>query len=225
MHQHIKSTSDVPEIGGSSAGFIVLVVSLSALIIICCIAVFFLLRNHNPTPYEREMRRARRLHRRQERSLYETPSEHPSFGGRLARLFGRRKSQGWTRALGDEDDWDAAEERQGWKRGEYVRNREYAAPYRPAASHTPPIDGRETSTDFVELSAPSATGDTVSYVDPFSSSPTSMEAEEQRESQVKGAKEGAQSSAEVKGSGSPSPSVFPVRKFRGGSKFTEVIDP
>ncbi|KAI0628781.1 hypothetical protein C8Q77DRAFT_1067210 [Trametes polyzona] len=98
-----------PEIGGSFGGFIAVVVVLAVIFLSSCIGIFFLLRNHDPTPYERRLRRARA---RERDFSSEAPIGPPGIRERLARLFGRR-SAGWIKASeGDDgDEWDASEDR------------------------------------------------------------------------------------------------------------------
>lgn len=95
-----------PEIGGSFGGFVGLIVGLCALFLISCIGIFILLRNHEPTSYERHMRRSRA---RQRDFTTEVPIGPPGIRERFARLFGRRT--GWIKASGgDGDEWDASED-------------------------------------------------------------------------------------------------------------------
>ncbi|OBZ75513.1 hypothetical protein A0H81_04880 [Grifola frondosa] len=98
----------VPEIGGSSGGFIALVVTLAAILLFSCVAIFFLLRNHSPTPYERQLRRARSL--RHDYSS-EAPVGPIGLRDRIAQFFGRRRHAGWIRASGGEgDEWEASDD-------------------------------------------------------------------------------------------------------------------
>ncbi|KAG0701673.1 hypothetical protein DFH29DRAFT_925393 [Suillus ampliporus] len=110
----------VPEIGGSQGGFIGLVVALSVLILICCIAVFFLLRNHEPSEQDRAARRER-YRRHLEREEHDTTAASPgfsSFGDKLRGMWadrhsngsrsrggGRRGGRGWIQA-GSGDEWE-----------------------------------------------------------------------------------------------------------------------
>ncbi|KAI0355096.1 hypothetical protein OH77DRAFT_1403787 [Trametes cingulata] len=97
-----------PEIGGSFGGFIALVVALAAIFLLSCIGIFILLRNHEPTAYERHMRRARA---REHDFSSEAPIGPPGIRERLGRLFGRQP--GWIRASAGEDgdEWDASDDR------------------------------------------------------------------------------------------------------------------
>ncbi|KAI0696554.1 hypothetical protein C8T65DRAFT_583315 [Cerioporus squamosus] len=144
-----------PKIGGSFGGFIALVVGLVVIFLCSCIGIFILLRNHEPTRYERQIRRARA---RQRDFSTELPIGPPGIRERLGRLFGRRS--GWIKASGeDADEWDAREdpfpnatselrEREP-NRGEY--------PASVASSATRPRVAPSASTDSVEveLRAPS----------------------------------------------------------------------
>ncbi|KAG1827627.1 uncharacterized protein BJ212DRAFT_65680 [Suillus subaureus] len=86
----------VPEIGGSQGGFIGLVVTLSVLILICCIAVFFLLRNHEPSEQDRTARRERYRRNRdhQEHDSTTATQGHSSFGDKLRGMWADRHSSG-----------------------------------------------------------------------------------------------------------------------------------
>ncbi|EED77543.1 predicted protein [Postia placenta Mad-698-R] len=163
-----KSTAGVPEIDGSSAGFIALVVALAAIVVFSCIAVFFLLRNNDPTPYERELRRARRRESRHASSAA-SGFGSPGLRGKIARLFSRRRAEGWVRAADDDSsDWDAADER--FEPKELQGTQTAGVPQRVSEGRIPPPE-RDMSTESVELSVPGAHPD----IDvPLSSSPTSI---------------------------------------------------
>lgn len=100
--------SAIPEIGGSQAGFIGLVVFLGVLIVVCCSAVYYLLRYHEPTDQDRVLRRARS--RRCSTEL--DPSSGSSLGDKFKRSWerirhGRRRSgSGWMKA-GSGDSWES----------------------------------------------------------------------------------------------------------------------
>ncbi|ESK85200.1 hypothetical protein Moror_11024 [Moniliophthora roreri MCA 2997] len=117
---------DTPRIGGSSAGFIALIVCLVMIIVISCTAIFFLLRDHEPSDAERAARRTRRYaHQSVPSSSSYTydPSSTPAKGwlSSLRSLFGKRSSgsttsnrnrkgargpgAGWVQA-GSGDEWD-----------------------------------------------------------------------------------------------------------------------
>ncbi|KAI8999127.1 hypothetical protein BD414DRAFT_575567 [Trametes punicea] len=149
-----------PEIGGSFGGFIALVVVLAAIFLISCIGIFILLRNHEPTPYERRLRRARA---RERDFSSEAPIGPPGIRERLARLFGRRA--GWIKAsAGDGDEWDASEERiPNTFSSSDLRERDYAQDEYPATLATlraHPLERaaprKNTDSVEVELKAPSA---------------------------------------------------------------------
>ncbi|KAI0781482.1 hypothetical protein BD413DRAFT_621675 [Trametes elegans] len=151
-----------PEIGGSFGGFIALVVALASIFIISCVGIFILLRNHEPTSYERRLRRNRA---REHDFSTEVPIGPPGIRERLAHLFGRRR--GWIKAsAGDGDEWDASDDRfpqqeRGFsvvrehdlERGVYPAS--FAAEGRPRAQDSlAPSDS--TDSVEVELNAPSA---------------------------------------------------------------------
>jgi hypothetical protein len=100
--------SGIPEINGSPAGFIALVVVLAAIFLISCTGVFLLLRTHKPDPYERHARRTAR----REDFLHEMPLGPPDLKDKVRNLFrfGRRRD-GWVRASSGEaaDEWDASD--------------------------------------------------------------------------------------------------------------------
>lgn len=146
-----------PEIGGSFGGFIALIVGLVALLLISCIGIFILLRNHEPTPYERHIRRSRA---RQRDFSTELPIGPPGIRERLARLFGKRS--GWIKASGEDgDEWDASEDsipNTASELRERERNGgEYPASLASSATRPPPVVAPSASTDSVEveLRAPS----------------------------------------------------------------------
>ncbi|KZT11132.1 uncharacterized protein LAESUDRAFT_754822 [Laetiporus sulphureus 93-53] len=228
----VDSTSNIPEIDGSAAGFIILVVALAVIVLVCCIAVFFLLRDHSPTPYERQLRRAQSLQRRQY-----APSTNSfqlsGLRGRISRLFGRRRAEGWVRA--NDDDWDTADDRTLVAKDERdVRDRTRAAPAAAAAlsAANPLPDGDDDpSAESVELAAPVKSP---MYTDPFSTSPTSMTFSEvdtradisdgghaEQEDKVP---DPARFSVQSRRQGSEVPTIRSMRKFESGTKFKESIE-
>lgn len=106
----VKQRTAIPEIGGSQAGFIGLVVFLSLLIVVCCSAVYYLLRYHEPTDQDRATRRERSRRRRTETEY--APSES-SIADKLRRMWERvrrgngRSGDGWIKA-GSGDTWESA---------------------------------------------------------------------------------------------------------------------
>ncbi|KAL4067996.1 hypothetical protein V8B97DRAFT_1375974 [Scleroderma yunnanense] len=106
----IKPRTVVPEIGGSQAGFIGLVVFLGVLIVVCCSAVFYLLRHHEPTDQDRAARRERYRRHQAELDNSTAPSE-TSFGEKFKRAWDRirhgerRGGRGWIQA-GSGDEWE-----------------------------------------------------------------------------------------------------------------------
>ncbi|KAI6128240.1 hypothetical protein EV401DRAFT_1931462 [Pisolithus croceorrhizus] len=105
----VRRRTAIPEIGGSQAGFIGLVVFLSVLIVVCCGAVYYLLRYHEPTDQDRAIRRERSRRRRAET---EDPPSEPSFGNKFKRAWERvrygngRSGRGWVKA-GSGDAWES----------------------------------------------------------------------------------------------------------------------
>ncbi|RPD59315.1 hypothetical protein L226DRAFT_546534 [Lentinus tigrinus ALCF2SS1-7] len=149
-----------PEIGGSYGGFIALVVGLAVIFLASCIGVFFLLRNHEPTPYERQIRRARA---RQRDFSTELPIGPPGIRERLARLFGRRS--GWIKASGEDgDEWDATEDSipnaASELRERELHRGEYPASIASSATHPPSVAAPSASTDSVEVELRAPSGHT-----------------------------------------------------------------
>ncbi|KAG6326736.1 hypothetical protein ID866_12353 [Astraeus odoratus] len=99
----------IPEIGGSQAGFIGLVVFLSVLILVFCVAVFYLLRYHEPTEQGRAVRRERHRRHRAELNNLAT-SEGSSLGEKVRRVWNRirggkrQDGRGWIQT-GSGDEW------------------------------------------------------------------------------------------------------------------------
>jgi len=98
---------------------------LSLLILICCVAVFFLLRNHEPSEQERAARRERyrRYRDREGHSTTATTAGISSFGDKLrdmwakgpssgngSRSGSRRGGRGWIQA-GSGDEWETDSDR------------------------------------------------------------------------------------------------------------------
>ncbi|KAA1477718.1 hypothetical protein DENSPDRAFT_844907 [Dentipellis sp. KUC8613] len=101
----------VPRIGGSTGGFIGLVVALSLIFIICSIAIYWLLRNHEPSARDRALRRHQSIRRKG--AAHPIPiglhEQDGSLGEKLGGMFkGRRRAGGWVQASGDE--WDSGDE-------------------------------------------------------------------------------------------------------------------
>ncbi|KAJ7145918.1 hypothetical protein C8R44DRAFT_845263 [Mycena epipterygia] len=123
---------DAPRIAGSEAGFIGLVVGLIVFILGSCVAIYILLRDHEPSPHDREARR----------HAQDTPARYPSapngrapWSAKLAAMLPfntpsggtktRKGGHGWIQASGDA--WEADEVDRG-------RSREMSgldAPFRP----------------------------------------------------------------------------------------------
>ncbi|KAI0373184.1 hypothetical protein BV20DRAFT_795742 [Pilatotrama ljubarskyi] len=239
-----------PEIGGSFGGFIVLVVALAAIFLLSCIGIFILLRNHEPTPYERQIRRARA---RAHDFSSEAPIGPPGIRERLGRLFGRRS--GWIRASAGEDgdEWDASDDRIpnafASLRERDRAHDEYPATFATEAGRSRPRDNvaPSLSTDSVEveLSAPSAYHDgprrspgprclpdpenesapsigsaPVSF--PVSESPPSVLPAPEAELEFTPRDE-RHFSVQSGGSGSERASIRSMRKFDNGTKFKESL--
>ncbi|GJE88015.1 hypothetical protein PsYK624_040980 [Phanerochaete sordida] len=176
-----RDSDGIPEIGGSSAGFIILVVVLAAIFILCSIGVFFLLRSHREDPYERHARRV--LSGRREDITYQMPLGPPGLKEKFKSLFRMRGGGGWVRASSGDDEWDASDPE--------ARGR----PYDPPSGHRAGdsrwgSDSQATlsksnfgvhksdTLESIELSAPAlknVTLPTLSYSDPYSSPPPPME--------------------------------------------------
>ncbi len=104
--KHGRVEAGRPEIGGSYGGFIALIAVLAAVFVFSCIGIYIVLRSHEPTPYERQIRRSRA--RSREQFVGEAPIGPPGIRERFARLFGR--GGGWIRASGtDGDEWDPSD--------------------------------------------------------------------------------------------------------------------
>lgn len=116
----------LPTLSFIPKGFIGLVVALSILILVCCTAVFFLLRNHEPTEQDRAIRRERYRRQREETSSSTAPSHSAigSLGEKFKRMWrrdstgsgsnsGRRRGgRGWIQA-GSGDEWESDSDRGG----------------------------------------------------------------------------------------------------------------
>ncbi|KAG2121919.1 hypothetical protein DEU56DRAFT_833214 [Suillus clintonianus] len=149
----------VPEIGGSQGGFIGLVVGLSVLILICCIAVFFLLRNYEPSEQERAARRERyRSHRdHQEYDSTAASAGLSSFGDKLrgmwadrrssgsrSRSGGRRGGRGWIQA-GSGDEWETDSDH-GEGRGAQQPMQPFSRPLQEGPEMDSPLSDGESFT-------------------------------------------------------------------------------
>jgi len=221
------NASDIPKIGGSSAGFIALVTVLAAIFVICCIGVFLLLRNHNPTPYERRLRRSES--RMRGSSLYDVPLGPSRMRARLARWLGGKKGAGWVRAS-DGDEWDAADEEGASPLGRRAEQKST-----PTAPPYIPRQQRDMSAESVELSAadhsehdasperaaPIFIPESAQYVDPYSDSPISMESRRtERQSRI----EDHNKFSVQSGLSGDREDTRSMRKFHGGTKFKESLD-
>ncbi|EGN96305.1 hypothetical protein SERLA73DRAFT_185993 [Serpula lacrymans var. lacrymans S7.3] len=168
---------EVPKLDGSQGGFIALVVALSIIIVISCTAVFFLLRNHEPTEQERTIRRERSHRYREEPEFSTTVPLREKIGNMFSfwnkkgvgrGLYSRRPTgRGWVQT-GSGDEWEPESDHE---------DDAEIAPYPGRRTHhfgnddsSPSSDHRMVDSPF--RSPPSDSGlhpyITGSYVDPFS---------------------------------------------------------
>jgi hypothetical protein len=160
-----SSELQVPKFGGSPVGFWVLIVSLALIVIICCVAIFWLLKNHDPTPAERARRRAKHDTEKataETTSVSEYSSDPRSFKERMGRFFGKSS---WTQASDDIEIQKTSPAKSDWKtegdEGEgdlpYIqttRSGYGGVPNDQPHEYHP--DSRMSSTSTVQLSAPSS---------------------------------------------------------------------
>ena len=228
QQQTVSGATEIPEINGSSAAFIALVVALGVVVLICSILVFVLLKWYNPTPYERQLRRARRLQAKQSRSS----SPHsgfraPSWLSKLARPFGRHQADGWVRA--NDEDWDARDELPYYKAHDELVRAQDRATAAPSPLHIDthlPSSDDDPSADSVELQVPEQQGHVTSrYNDPFTSSPSPTSSEHSNSpptpTDTREGRFSVQSSHHRQGSDAVS--IRSMRKFENGTKFKEVL--
>jgi hypothetical protein len=129
---------DIPNIKGSRGGFIALIVCLSVLVVGICIAVFILLRDHEPTDEERDVRQQLSRRHREQQSESSSPFTYnpsstnpPTLTQKIGGIFGmaaddnnrtsktrsrsgshrNRAGQGWIQARSG-DDWDSDTDRE-----------------------------------------------------------------------------------------------------------------
>ncbi|KZT74063.1 hypothetical protein DAEQUDRAFT_761517 [Daedalea quercina L-15889] len=231
--QAVSDATEVPEINGSPVAFLVLVISLGVIVVVCSVLVFILLKWYNPTPYERQLRRARRLQRKHARSDSPYGAFHaPSWLSKITRPFGRRRGDGWVRAS-DEDEWDARDELPYYKpQDDQVRERA-----RDAAAPSPlhidthiPRSDDDASAVSVDLEAPEHSEHTTThYSDPFVASPSSTSSGHSDSPHTpKDTREGRFSVQTAASShnhqGSDVVSIRSMRKFESGTKFKESLE-
>ncbi|KIJ59730.1 hypothetical protein HYDPIDRAFT_32946 [Hydnomerulius pinastri MD-312] len=174
--RYVATKRDVPEIDGSQGGFIGLVVALSILIVVCCLAVFFLLRNHEPTEQDRANRRERYRRHREEQDVGSSvppASTFGSLGEKFKRIWsknsssGRRGGRGWIQAgSGDEWEFDSDRGNPELAGGRAEGGQMQQFPRRDVEDHARIIESplSESGSGFIP----------VHYTDPFSKeSPTS----------------------------------------------------
>ncbi|KIP09306.1 hypothetical protein PHLGIDRAFT_126456 [Phlebiopsis gigantea 11061_1 CR5-6] len=205
-----RNPDDIPEIGGSPAGFIALVIFLSFIIIFSCVGVFLLLRTSKPDPYERHARRV--LSGRHEDTLYEVPLGPPGLKEKVKSWFRFTKKQdGWVRASsGDADEWDASD-RLAYDSPAAADKSKSVADFGAATL------SKSDTLESVELAAPSLALDAVTlprlaYADPYTASPTALEPVEWARGGTRSGASGADPAAET-----------PMRVFENGTRFKESV--
>jgi len=95
----INNARETPELNGSSASFLALVISLSLFVVGCCVAIFWLLKYHQPTDEER-VRRNVELTSTRGQDIESAPG---TLGGKIGKIFGLNKRGEWVRAAGEEE--------------------------------------------------------------------------------------------------------------------------
>ncbi|KAJ7468552.1 hypothetical protein FB451DRAFT_1256525 [Mycena latifolia] len=141
---------DAPRIGGSTGGFIGLVVGLVVIILGSCVAIYILLRDHSPSDRQRAARR-------QESHYTSAPAKSGAllpWSAKLGGLFGRTSSDGAPRSKGGHGWIQASGD--AWEADEADRTREMSEtavdpPFRP-----PPVPSYtySTSTESVSFDPP-----------------------------------------------------------------------
>lgn len=229
------SRVQVPQLGGSSAGFWVLIVCLALIVIISCTAIFWLLKIHESTPGERARRRAKRD---AEKALAETvstgeSSDPRSFKERIGRFFGR---SGWTKAEDDIEIQKATPDEPGWRT---KGDREETDPYIPTTRsgyggvpndqyHEYQRDSGMSSTSTIQLSAPSpehtpiiSRGVDLPFEPPYRSEspqPDFCPSPSEVHSMYERPRQDERSFSVMSGD-----HTAPMRKFKNGTKFMEQI--
>jgi len=100
--------SNAPRIGGSEAAFIVVVIILAIVVIFASIAIYYLIRDREPSSEERA---ARRKYSIRKQSATHAPGFAGSLSEKISSMFkGRRKGAGWVPAKDEADEWDSADE-------------------------------------------------------------------------------------------------------------------
>lgn len=150
----------MPEINGSTSGFIALVVILSIFVVICCAITFWLLKYHEPSREDHVRRKTERDGARARQS--QIPLNPRSVGARISRAFGR---SGWERTYDDDEEEEEGRHEVEWYRGqnpfEPLTGRGHQSRHAEVAQHIGSIgvgaDGishsQSPSTSTVELSA------------------------------------------------------------------------
>lgn len=149
-----------------------------------------------------------------------TVSHEPQYGrgglqGKIAKVFGRRKAEGWVRADGgDDEEWDATDLHPESKKIDNLQARSITTSG-PSISPGTRLPEGVMSTESVELSAAAPS----TYIDPFTSSPTSLHRHESLDEDDP-SEEGRFSVQ----TGSDAASIRSMRKFESGTKFREALD-
>ncbi|KAI0081421.1 hypothetical protein K474DRAFT_1703861 [Panus rudis PR-1116 ss-1] len=224
-----NNDSNVPKIGGSFGGFIALVVVLASIVVISTVAVFFLLRSHKSSPYDRHARRV--LGGKRETSIYEAPLGPPGMRSKFRSLFGRgQKNEGWVRAGSGDDEWDASDLNTSYGPVRELQDRDSRSP--PNAMFAPQprsYVSRSSTSDSIELEVPNQrsppfdiqTANTPPVItNPFSSSPPPMQSPEDSDSDNDVEPREGRFSVQ---SGEHPGSIRSMRKFQGGTKFREQL--
>lgn len=221
----------MPEISGTPAGYITLIVFFSLIILFSCVGIFILLREHEPDSDEREARRA--LSGKPDELLYQMPLGPPGLKERVRNLFRfNRKRGGWVRAsAGDAADaWDASDHRAAYDppnaRGEPWKS-DGASAYAKCGARDPKVRKSDTL-ESIQLSPPSPHAESstldgvtlpaLSYSHPRAASPTPMETSERSiydpTSHAGGGIEPSPPSV---------PQYTPMRTFENGTRFKESL--
>ena len=226
---HSDPPEGVPTIGGSSAGFIVLVVALSSFILIASIGIFILLRRNKDDPFERHARRV--LSGERSQTMYEMPLGPKGMREKFRGFFKLRgkERQGWVRAnSAEEDTWDASEDllprHSGPSHLQHQDDRDMHWINDSASSQYHSSVSRSETSESIQLSAPNHRDslrtlvtefpDTIKEpsTKPFSTSPTSVLSREGYPQEI-----ASHSRENSEGS-------MPTHLFANGTRFKESLD-
>ncbi|KAJ6482834.1 hypothetical protein C8R47DRAFT_1217761 [Mycena vitilis] len=202
---------EAPRIGGSTAGFIGLVVGLGVIILLSCVAIYILLRDHSPSQRERAARRHDSRYPADSSRAPQLAAGPIPWSEKLGGLFTRgrpskrasKSGHGWIQASGD-----------AWEADEADRSREMAgldAPFRP------PTDPYAASYSSDSIAATYDQPETRYTPTPMSISiPRSMSPESSGVHPIGTATANDSRQFSVESAGS-------VRTFEGGTKFIEGL--